>query len=1052
MNATSTLPPSSSSFDQAMSQLNAEQHRAVTHPEGPILVVAGPGTGKTQVLATRVAWLLAQPDGPRPSEILCLTYTEAAAQNMSKRLLGLIGPAAHDVVIHTFHSFGQLIIRENADRLGIEDREVASEVETQQLFTDLIDKLAVGHLLRRDNGMPYYEAERLAPTFRIMKLENWTGEQVTTALTEFQASLSELPEYRYKKRVGDKNKGDIIDHKVADTTKKIARCAAAADLFASFQLQWQQAGRYDYDDMLGWAIALLSEEETVRTHYQDQYSYFLVDEYQDTNGVQNNLLHLVAGASAQPNVLVVGDDDQSVFRFQGACLANLLDFRIHYPQAAVVVLTENYRSSPQVLEVASALIAHNSERLCVRDSSISKTLVARHSRFKDSTIVPVLRHYESPLHEITHVAAELTALHHTGWPVGGCVVMAHDNSQLDALTRLLTARNVPFHRKRQLNVLEQEALASSLHRVLAYLVEALYPAPIAAEPALFALLHLECFAIPPVDMVRLAAGHRLRFPRGTDAAPWREWLTNATSDEDNELNISAAGLSALKAALLLLDSWVTAAAGHPVAKVLETVLLNTLLPWQLTHYPQPAHEHAVAHTLLNFVQAESKRQPRLTCKGMLHAWEATAATKTGLPLEQTIGKENAKLQLLTAHGAKGLEFERVWLLGCVKKAWLKNIPPKHYLFPPSLVQSNADGSEVEEARRLFFVALTRAQEHLTISFTQCDEQAKVTPECVFVSELIAHGVAVEEPTIAPADLEVAQRQLHAPTLATMPLPDAMALETILEEFILSATTLNAYLTCPTGFYYEHLLRVPTPEEEHRIIGKAIHKALEKCFQAMQQDDLQAFGSAEDLAGIFEEELRLHRRTLGTTTYERRLEGGRRMLLDFHAHTSHNWSTGAVVEYRVDEAILPNGIRIRGAVDRLDPHHPSGYNVVDYKTGNPTKADTQLKPAAPETTLADWHQDEKARGGNYWRQGIFYHLLLTYDQAESYTPAQIRFQFVQPNEKASPGQEYAPIKVAVTPEAVQAVLAQIQAVDEAIRSHNFSTGCGTCQWCILRANT
>lgn len=1047
--SSNSSPLDSSLLTQALGRLNAEQHRAVTHPEGPILVVAGPGTGKTQVLATRVAWLLAQPDGPRPSEILCLTYTEAAARNMSKRLLSLIGAVAHEVVIHTFHSFGQLIIQENTDRLRVEDREVASEVETQQLFIDLIDKLPIGHILRHDNGMAYYEAERLAPTFRIMKTEGWTGEQVTTALAEFQESLPGLPDYIYKKKTGDKNKGDIMDHKVADTTRKIARCAAAADLFAPFQQQWQQAGRYDYDDMLGWAIGLLRDEESVRTHYQDQYSHFLVDEYQDTNGVQNELLHLVAGASAQPNVLVVGDDDQSVFRFQGACLRNLLDFRNHYPQAAVVVLTDNYRSSAQVLDVASGLIARNSERLCVQDPTISKTLTARHQRFKDSAVAPVLRRYASPLHEVTHVAAELTALHQAGWPDDGCVVIAHDNSQLDALTRLLSARNIPFHRKRQIDVLEQEALAISLHRVLAYLVEVLYPSPMAAEPALFALLHLECFAIPPVDLVRLAAGHRLRFPRGTDAAPWREWLTSATMDDDNELNISAAGLAALKSALVLLDSWVTASASHPTAKVLEMVLFNTLLPWQLTHYPQPAHEHAVAHTLLRFVQGESKRQPRLTCKGMLHAWEAMAATKTGLPLEQTIGKENAKLQLLTAHGAKGLEFERVWLLGCVKKAWLKNIPPKHYLFPPSLVQSNSGGSEVEEARRLFFVALTRAQEHLTISFTSCDEQAKDTPQCVFVSELVDAGLVIVEPVVTPAELELAQQQLHAPVLATAPLPDPVAMEAILAEFVLSATTLNAYLACPTGFYYEHLLRVPTPEGEHRIVGKALHKALEKHFQAMQLHEQLAFGSAEELASLFEAELRPHRRTLGTTAYERRLDGGRRMLLDFHAYDSPSLSTGAVVEYRVGEAVLPNGIRISGAVDRLDPHQKVGYHVVDYKTGNPTKADTQLKAAVPATTLADWHLDEKARGGNYWRQGLFYHLLLKHDPAESYEPTQISFQFVQPKEKAAPGQEYVPITVPITPDSVAAVLAQIQAVDEAIRAHQFGTGCGTCSWCTLR---
>ncbi|WP_197070521.1 ATP-dependent helicase [Hymenobacter sp. DG25B] len=585
------------SFTTEFARLNARQREAVTHPDGPVLVVAGPGTGKTQLLAARVAWLLQQPDA-RPQEILCLTYTEAAARNMRERLLRFIGPAAHRVAIHTFHSFGQLIIGENADRLGYHELTVASELEIELLFRELLDGLPQGHLLRRDTGSdPYYEIKRLKPLLEAMNREGWSEALLAQKLEEYRLSLPLDDEYIYKVAVKSKgaNASDVNQAKLAKEEERIELTRAAIELFEPYRRALLARQRYTYDDMLGWATKLLKDDEGLLQSYQERFQHFLVDEYQDTNGAQSQLLHLLAGYWDCPSVLAVGDDDQSIYRFQGASVANVLDFTRRYPSARIVVLEENYRSSEAVLTAAGALIAHNEERLTRQLPDIVKQLVARHPRFAASAVAaPVLRSYESPLHEAAHVAAEIVALHQSGWPAGGGAVLVHNHDQHELLARLLTAAGVPYHRSRKVNVLTTEPLAASLHRVLTYVGAALQPDPGVAEAALFNVLHLEALAVPPVELVRLAAGYRARHGHAhrdgvATALPWRDWAAQATTDDAlaQALGLSAEGRAALRQALARLDGWVQAAASQPLPALLELVCLETLLPAHLVAHPHP---------------------------------------------------------------------------------------------------------------------------------------------------------------------------------------------------------------------------------------------------------------------------------------------------------------------------------------------------------------------------------------------------------------------------------------------------------------------------------
>ena len=1057
------LPPA---FAAELARLNERQRQAVTHPDGPLLVVAGPGTGKTQLLAARVAWLLLQPDA-RPQEILCLTYTDAAARNMRQRLLRFIGPEAHRVAIHTFHSLGQLIIQENGAALGRHDLEPATNLDAEEVLRELLDHLPAGHPLRRDLGSAYYDLPHLKTLFQNMKREGWVPDQVLAALEEYRLGLPNDPTYIYKnppraERDKGARPGDVIAHKLQAEEHHIERSAAAVELFAGYQTALAARSRFDYDDMLAWAARLLTDNEHLLLRYQERFQHFLVDEFQDTNGAQSRLLYLLAGYWDNPSLLVVGDDDQSIFRFQGASVANVLGFHQRFPQAAVVVLTENYRSSAQVLATAHDLIGRNQERLARQLPGLSKELLARHPRFAAAPELPRLRRYASPLHEAADVADHLARLHHEGpWPAGRVGIIARNHDQLDRLALLLRAAGVPFLRRRPVNALD-EPLATALRRVLRYLAAAPRPDELPdADAALFELLHLPALAVPPADLVRLAVGHqhhrRAAHAASHPALPWRAWVGQALDEPEAagpaQPALSTQGRAALGRALELVDGWVQAATALPLPGLLERILLETLLPAELPSATQPEHLLAVARTLLAWGRTEGRRQLGAGPAELLRTWELVAGTREGLPVEQSGGSDEAALELLTAHGAKGLEWEHVWVLGCQQVAWRRKGGDRGFRLPPSLAPAPGDAADCEEARRLFFVALTRAQHQLSISWASTADDGKDLVPCEFVAELEQDGLYPADVAVPAAVLAAARRAELAPPPPPAPVPDAALLDELLADFTLSATSLSAYLTCPLACYYEQILKVPTPRREKMLFGTAAHRALEAFFRQAQQPGASGFGPADELAELFRRYFARARFELPAAMYQRLATAGPALLRAWWAQAQPTARPTAVVEYAV-QATLPGGTRLTGKLDRLDLH-PDGRraDVLDYKTGSFELARARLAAASPTAataTLAEWLADPRLRGGDYWRQGVLYGLLLAHDPDHRYEATSLHFEFLQPVRKPGQPPRYERYRLLPTLADVDTVLAQATAVDAAIRRHEFNPGCGQCAWCRLQA--
>jgi DNA helicase-2/ATP-dependent DNA helicase PcrA len=407
-------------LDALLGGLNPDQLRAVTHGEGPLLVVAGAGTGKTQVITRRIAWLVATRRA-KPSEILALTFTEKAAAEMQVRVDQLVPYGYTDTMIGTFHAFGDRLIREYALELGLpSDVRVLSRPEAviflrEHLFAFELDEY-------RPLGDPTRFLGALATLFSRCKDEDVSVEAYVAHAASLRAAAVDAP-------------GDEL---LAEEARRQTELASA---YARYQGLLAEAGFVDFGDQVALALKLVRSSPTARAEIQGRYRYVLVDEFQDTNRSQFELVSVVA--EPHRNLTVVGDDDQSIYRFRGAAISNILGFRERYRAARTVVLRRNYRSRPTILDAAYRLVRYNDpERLEVR-AGISKQLLAQRGIDRGRASVREQRH-RSGLEEADWLAAEIAERIRAGTAPRDVAILVRANGHADPILRSLDAAGVPW--------------------------------------------------------------------------------------------------------------------------------------------------------------------------------------------------------------------------------------------------------------------------------------------------------------------------------------------------------------------------------------------------------------------------------------------------------------------------------------------------------------------------------------------------------------------------------------------------------------------------------
>ena len=318
-------------FEQAYERLNEEQRRAVDAIKGPVMVIAGPGTGKTEVLTVRIANIL-RTAKVAPERVLALTFTEAGAATMRRRLADLVGRDAYRAEISTFHAFANGVIRDYPDSFpNIANKQLVAEIDQVRVMEGVVDNLSSDVL--RPFGDRYHYLRSILRAIAELKRQGVTPAEFREIAAREDGHFRAIPDL-----VNDSGKYEgKMKTKYLSLSRRIARNGELAVVYAAYEKKLHDAKQYDYDDMIMAVAMALADDEDMRRTLQDTYDYFLVDEHQDTNNAQNRIIELVAGASAEPNLFAVGDEKQAIYRFQGASIENFHYFETRYPGAKRII-------------------------------------------------------------------------------------------------------------------------------------------------------------------------------------------------------------------------------------------------------------------------------------------------------------------------------------------------------------------------------------------------------------------------------------------------------------------------------------------------------------------------------------------------------------------------------------------------------------------------------------------------------------------------------------------------------------------------------------------
>jgi DNA helicase-2/ATP-dependent DNA helicase PcrA len=865
--------------------LSDAQQEAVLHGDGPLLIIAGAGTGKTTVLTRRIAHLIASKRA-RPEEILALTFTEKAAAEMAERVDELIPYGYAETWIGTFHAFGDHALREGALEVGLNPEfRVLTRPEQIIFLRERLWRLPLRRF--RPLGDP---ARHLAALLSL----------VSRAKDE-DVSPEEYRGWAERQLEAARRAAGVPQPDAEDAAE---RHRELAEFYQVYQSMLVEAGVADFGDQIHRTLQLLRQRPALLARLRSRYRYILVDEFQDTNHTQLELVRLLAEAGdGAPNITVVGDDDQAIYRWRGAAAANLLAFRQLYPKARQVVLTQNHRSTQVILDAASQLIRYNNPFRLEAIAGIDKRL--RSERLAG----PPVRHlqYDTVSAEADGVAALVQQRLSDGLRPRDIAILVRSNGDADPFLRALNARGVPqrFSGSRGLYTREEVRQLVAFLRVLANPGDSV---------SLFYLAASDLYRLPATDLLRLnhQAARKNR--------PLLEVLRGLPQDDQ----LAGVGGAAREAAARLLGDLDRAAGDVPRLRTGEVLYKFLQASGCLARLAREASAEAEAR-----VKNIAKFFDVVRGYGGVAEHDRVPAFVAHLDLLREAGEDPAvaeadpdddAVQVLTVHKAKGLEFPVVFLVGCAEHRFPVKRRRDPLELPDALLKQAPAGGDLhfQEERRLFYVAMTRAKEELILSAAADYGTTRTRKVSRFVVEALDLPPA-PAPRKSQALEALARHQApeQAPAQPEKPLPEG-------ETLRLSFGQIDDYRTCPLKYRYARILRVPLLMHHRVAYGSAVHKALQRLFRARLDG---APFSEEALVAAFHAAW-IPEGFLSREHEEARLAAGEEALRGFfHEELAHPLSPSAVEEEFV---FYVGRTRVSGRYD-LVLEEAGRVTILDFKT-------------------------------------------------------------------------------------------------------------------------
>ncbi len=890
--------------------LNPEQLQAVTHDNGPLLIVAGAGTGKTTVITRRIAWLIEQKMA-QPEEILALTFTDKAAGEMEARVEEYLPLGSYDLWISTFHSFCERILKQHGIDMGLSnDYQLLDKTRQWVFMFRNFDKFELDYY--KPLGSPNKFIDALLDHFSKCKDELITPEDYINYAEEFQLNIKapELPI-------------DGGEDEEREVEKK--RVKELAQAYATYQKLLLDNAYLDFGDLIHYCIQLFKKRPNILKYYQKQFKYLMIDEFQDTNVAQYELIKLLAGA--EQNVVVVGDDDQSIYKFRGASVSNILKLKDDYPGIKDITLVDNYRSNQEILDLAYNFIQANNPNRLETQLKIDKRLKG-HNTEKSHVQVLEGKDLSEELNLVINTALELKQqFPESTWD--DFAILTRANAAASEIIPLLEAKQVPYSFVANRGLYKKPLIADLINylRLLDNYHE---------SSALYRVLNFPKFLLEAIDIAHLTQFTNRKTISLYEAMHSEEALETVSEDAKAKI-----------AELLKLLSEHSALTTEKSAVELFVQLVSDLeIDILLTPDTlENAQNREILEQFYKKVEVYSQNEENRTMRGFLDylKLELEAGEEGALKFDPNSGPES--LKVMTVHSSKGLEFKFVFIINMVDQRFPTRAKRDAIALPEPLIKDILPEGDfhLQEERRLFYVAMTRAKTHLYLSWGQDYGGAKMKKPSLFLSET----------NLVPSD---SAKKATGKVVFDRPDNKGKKRKSIYKDLPtnFSFSQISQFLNCPLDYKYRYYLRLPMPGNHHLSFGSTIHTVLQKWMENYQQklsapqqdlftkDVAIEFPPEELLFELYEKEW-IDDWYKDKTQKEEYRKRGLQILKSFYAETLASKPKPLFIEQPFTMKLGDEGqYQFNGKIDRADVSEgeDGGLQIIDYKTSEkvPKKTD------------------------------------------------------------------------------------------------------------------
>ncbi len=877
-----------------LKNLNPEQKKAVTHKSGPLLIIAGAGTGKTMVITRRVAWLIEQKMA-KPEKILALTFTDKAASEMEERVDQLIPYGYTDTFIGTFHSFGDQLIRDNHLELGLTaDFRVLSQAEQILFVKENLFKFRLKDLL------PLGNPEKFIPA--LLKIIS-------------RAKDEEITPEDYKKYIKK-----LKNPKTESEKLEFARQEEVANFYETYQKLIQENNYLDFGDQIILLLKLFRKRSDLLKEYQEKFKYILVDEYQDTNYAQNELVKLLAGK--HKNITVVGDDDQSIYKFRGAAISNIIQFEKSFPQTKKVVLTKNYRSTQEILDHAYNLIQHNNPDRLEVQSKIDKKLVAILKKKGE------LKHYtfDKDYEEADWVAEKILELKNKNKELKfrDLAILTRANSHAEQFVLSLKQLGIPYvfsgekgyYQKPEINLL------------VAFLKVLSNPED---NIAFFNLVSSEIYNLPQLDLVVIN-----QFANRKNYSLFE--VFNQITNGSNLPKISDEAKGIIEIVKDEIEKYLEETKKDTIGQVLYSFLEDKLYLKILADKNREEETQNIARFFDKIKAFELTAKNRNSVQEFNDYLESLIEIGEG-EKEFEPDPDVDAVNVLTVHSAKGLEFEVVFMANLVKDRFPSRDRKEQIELPEEMIKEILPEGDphLQEERRLFYVGMTRAKTNLYLTSAENFQNTKRPKKpSRFVIEALGKSKIDETEKIKLPQLERIKR-FKKKTKKQKALPLAK------KALVLSHRQIDDYLTCPKKYWYIHILRVPLLREHAIVFGSVIHNTIQDFLKDKQKGHSISF---EELEKSYQNYW-INEGYLTREHEDRRKKEGIEILRKFYQKEEATKEVPFYIEKPFKFSV--DGTLVKGRWDRVDKTKV-GIELSDYKTSSAKDEKTAKRKVADSRQL------------------------------------------------------------------------------------------------------